>query len=64
MNPLMVMLVRNTRKAIRQSADEMDMSAWFVSIFDLSSYALALGHARTITAAGFMQVTATVGDIA
>jgi len=61
MTPLMIMLVRNTRKAIRESnvAGEIDMSAPFA--------AAATPHEPpqwyTVSAAHFMQLSAMAGDI-
>ena len=50
MNPLMLMLIRNTRKAIRQSADKMNLNAPFVAV-------CLDGTWHTVSAAHFMQAT-------
>jgi len=63
MNPLMTMLIRNTRKMLRESYDDVDFSAPFVAVFNLKESAMATNNHSIITAAHFMAITAHLGDI-
>lgn len=54
---LTIMLIRNTRKAVRESSDEMNLKAPFVSVLAPSN------NWDTISAAIFMAATVHIGDI-
>ena len=63
MTPLMIMLVRNTRKAIRESniAGEIDMNAPFAAAAAATPHEPPQWY--TVSAAHFMQLSAMAGDI-